>query len=229
LKEDGTVWGWGSNLEGQLGTGNLNNTNVPVQVGTLTGIVSIDAGGKHILALKNDGTLWACGTNDWGEFGNGTTTSTTTPVQISTITGVIAIQGSQINSMSLKNDGTVWTWGDNSYGQLGNGNNTNSNSPVQVNGLCSVIGTNDIYLQSLMSVCPNPSSGKFQLMLERVLLSERNMEITVSNMLQQKIYRSELIPGEKKEIDISNLSDGIYFLSVETEAGIIKKKLVLNR
>ena len=32
LKNDGTVWAWGFNANGQLGNGTLKDSNVPVQV-----------------------------------------------------------------------------------------------------------------------------------------------------------------------------------------------------
>ena len=37
LKNDGTVWSWGDNDEGQLGNGTITFSDVPVQVKDLTG------------------------------------------------------------------------------------------------------------------------------------------------------------------------------------------------
>jgi alpha-tubulin suppressor-like RCC1 family protein len=61
LREDGTVWAWGSNYYGQIG--NRPNTwcNVPVQVLGLAEVVAIAGGDNHSLALKSDGTVWAWG------------------------------------------------------------------------------------------------------------------------------------------------------------------------
>lgn len=71
LKSDGTVWAWGSNGYGQLGTGNTTNSAVPVQVSGLSGVKAIAAGANHSLALKNDGTAWAWGGNSYGQMGLG--------------------------------------------------------------------------------------------------------------------------------------------------------------
>jgi hypothetical protein len=68
LKTDGTVWTWGSNLWGQVGT--TSNT-APAQVPGLSGVAAIAAGAYHTVALKNDGTVWAWGSNSYGQLGTG--------------------------------------------------------------------------------------------------------------------------------------------------------------
>jgi hypothetical protein len=129
LKNDGTVWAWGNNVNGQLGNGTNTGSNIPVQVSGLTGIIAIACGHNwdYSLALKNDGTVWAWGANTAGQLGNGTTTSSNVPVQV-LITGVTAIAAGAGHALALKNDGSVWAWGWNYWGQLGNG--TTNDSPV---------------------------------------------------------------------------------------------------
>jgi alpha-tubulin suppressor-like RCC1 family protein len=73
LKSDGTVWDWGSNSDGQLGNGSFTDSNVPVQVNSLTNVIDIAGGAFHSLALKNDNTIWAWGDNSFGELGIGVT------------------------------------------------------------------------------------------------------------------------------------------------------------
>lgn len=85
LKGDGTVWAWGYNKNGQLGTGSATGESpiqIPAQVPGLTGITAIAAGSYHSLALKNDGTAWAWGDNGQGELGDNTKTDRATPVQV---------------------------------------------------------------------------------------------------------------------------------------------------
>lgn len=139
LCSNGTVRAWGRNGNGQLGNGNYIDTNLPVQVAGLTGVISIAGGGLHSLALKSDGTVWAWGMNANGQLGNGNNTTSNFPVQVSGLTGVIAISAGGVHSLALKNDGTVWAWGSNFYGRLGNGTNTDSNVPVQTSSLTGVI------------------------------------------------------------------------------------------
>jgi alpha-tubulin suppressor-like RCC1 family protein len=145
LKADGSVWAWGSNLNGQIGDGTSgNNRLVPVQVGSsgnwLTGVVALAAGASHTLALKADGSVWAWGYNLSGQLGDNSTTQRTLPVQVGIagnwLTGVVAIAAGASHSMALKSNGTVYAWGANASGQVGDGTSgTNRLIPVQVSGL----------------------------------------------------------------------------------------------
>ncbi|RKG50096.1 kelch-like protein [Corallococcus sp. AB011P] len=137
LKQDGTVWAWGSNGQGQLGDGTGADRLTPVQVQGLTGVAAFAAGSLHSLAVKQDGTVWAWGTNN-GQLGDGTTTQRLTPVQVQGLTGVAALAAGIHHTLALKQDGTVWAWGYNGQGQLGDGTITQRLTPVQVQGLTGV-------------------------------------------------------------------------------------------
>lgn len=138
LKNDGTVWSWGSNLYGGLGNGNNINTNVPGQVLLLNNVTQISAGGWHSSALKNDGTVWTWGWNTDGQLGDGTLVNKIVPNQVSGLSDIIQISAGTFHMLALKSDGTVWAWGDNISGQIGDGTTTDKNTPVQVSGLTDV-------------------------------------------------------------------------------------------
>lgn len=85
IKTDGTLWTWGRNSYGQLGSNNTFNRSSPAQTvtgGTNWSKVSMyqSSGG-----IKTDGTLWMWGQGDLGGLGNNATTNRSSPVQ--TITG----------------------------------------------------------------------------------------------------------------------------------------------
>ncbi|GGA45532.1 S-layer homology domain-containing protein [Paenibacillus physcomitrellae] len=139
LKQDGTVWMWGGNMNGQLGIGSTANSSVPVQVPGLRSISAISGGvGYHSMALTSDGTVWTWGKNDSGELGDGTQIQRDTPVQVAGLTDVKAIAAGGYFSLALKNDGTVWAWGVNENGELGDGSGQDQYTPVQVSGLSGV-------------------------------------------------------------------------------------------
>lgn len=149
LKEDGTVWTWGSNDSGQLGDGNRpNGKNVPVQVLNLTNVVAIGAGSSHCLAVKADGTVWAWGDNSSRQCGDDTPdTYKPTPVKVLDITSAVAVVGGSNYSLALLSDGTVCGWGDNTSGQLGStGVHTR---PFPVGGLSNVKSIDASYYHSL--------------------------------------------------------------------------------
>jgi len=85
IKEDGTLWGWGSNMSNPLGN-QPEVVDAPVQIGTDNNWAAISVGNSHTVALKTDGTLWAWGRNDSGQVGNGeySINPVTEPLQIGT-------------------------------------------------------------------------------------------------------------------------------------------------
>jgi len=150
LKEDGTVWAWGSNRVNELGDGTNDNSTQPVRVMNLSEVWAIAAGSSHNLALKNDGTVWAWGNNTSGresplfgsvsgQLGDDEIPRSSTPVQVGGLPdGILAVAAGLAYNLALKNDGTVWAWGLNDVGQLGDGTNTDTSTPVRVSELDGV-------------------------------------------------------------------------------------------
>ena len=83
IKTDGTLWVWGKNTAGDLGTSNKTQYSSPVQVpGTTWSYVFMGAYGGGGLAAKTDGTLWTWGGGDSGQLGLGAQTNFSSPKQI---------------------------------------------------------------------------------------------------------------------------------------------------
>ncbi len=72
LKNDGTVWAWGNNTNGQLGNGTTSVSYTPVQTTTPPlAVQGIIAGYQDSFAATTIGTIWAWGDNAYGQLGNG--------------------------------------------------------------------------------------------------------------------------------------------------------------
>lgn len=119
LKADGTLWTWGGNDEGQLGTGTTEGSATPVQV--LDQVTAVVAGDYHVAALRTDGTLWMWGSNIDGQLGTGQATEVlqTQPVQVPLNGAVLAVAAGTGHTVAILEDGSLWVWGRNDQGQLG--------------------------------------------------------------------------------------------------------------
>ena len=81
LKNDGTLWTWGSNAYGQLGDGTFSAKSSPVQVvGYATTWQQVSAGYQHSAGVKADGTLWTWGLNNFGQLGDNSVGNEAIPV-----------------------------------------------------------------------------------------------------------------------------------------------------
>jgi len=137
LRADGSLYAWGWNNYGQLGSPTNSGTNTATPTPQLVAgtYTQIAAGVYHSLGLRADGSLYAWGDNQYGQLGSptnsGTSTANPTPAPIAgTYTRVAA--GGQ-HSLALRADGSLYAWGDNSYGQLGPAANAGP-MPTQVAG-----------------------------------------------------------------------------------------------
>lgn len=82
-KPNVTLWCWGWNRQGQLGTGDLTNWVVPVQVvSPSTGWVTVGGGDFHTCGLLKNHTVWCWGYNASGQLGLGDTQARLVPTQV---------------------------------------------------------------------------------------------------------------------------------------------------
>jgi alpha-tubulin suppressor-like RCC1 family protein len=143
IKVDGTIWTWGRNYCGTLGTNNLTSRSSPGTVaGGNTGWCDVEVGSNMTAAINGNFLFYVTqrlltwGRNaPYGGLGTGNLTNRSSPgttagggtnwcdVSIGTWAGV-----------ALKTDGTLWTWGYGSAGQLGNGGFTTTSSPGTIAG-----------------------------------------------------------------------------------------------
>ena len=80
LKTNGTLWGWGSNSNGQIGDNTTIQRSSPVQIGSDTWLTV--STGYQKAAIKTNKTLWTWGGNGSGQLGLGDTSPRSSPVQV---------------------------------------------------------------------------------------------------------------------------------------------------
>jgi alpha-tubulin suppressor-like RCC1 family protein len=134
-----SVWTWGENGDGQLGSGDTISRSSPFNVtfGTSDVPTAVASGGHHCLSILS-GNVWGWGENNNGQVGIGNVTSPqTTPAQvkidaITPLSKVIKITCGNSHSLAIVDgqigavtyDRAVFAWGANPTGGLGDGTTT---------------------------------------------------------------------------------------------------------
>jgi alpha-tubulin suppressor-like RCC1 family protein len=132
-----SVRGWGTNDDGELGSGSgATDVLAPVKVkipASVT-VTSIRAGCDHSVALTKTGALLAWGDNAFGQLGDGSFRRRNTPVSVKLPKGtkISAVRAGCEDTIALTKAGAVLAWGMGLGGTLGNGQTRNSATPVQV-------------------------------------------------------------------------------------------------
>lgn len=129
IKNDHTLWMWGTNDYGQIGNGTKDKVTSPVKV--LDDVIFVSVGWNNSAAIKSDHSLWVWGFNKDGELGSlevGNDQSDkgfniqTTPIKV--MENVLSVSVGECNMAVITTDHSLWLWGKNDYGQIGNGLNS---------------------------------------------------------------------------------------------------------
>jgi alpha-tubulin suppressor-like RCC1 family protein len=133
LRNDGSVWAWGSNQYGQMGDATTSNRLSPYAVPGMASVTQVAAGFSHSVVLKSDGTLWVWGLNNSGQMGVTSTQNCATssgalgapcarsPVQDASHSGATLVVAGGAHTITVRPDGTLVAYGLNASGQLGYG------------------------------------------------------------------------------------------------------------
>jgi alpha-tubulin suppressor-like RCC1 family protein len=133
LRRDGTVWAWGDDSAGALGSRIRRQfADHPARVRGPTHVVAIAAGSDTAYAVLRDGSVLAWGRGIDGELGAGNTINRAMPTRVLTRAPVIQVQGGGAMAYALDRDGRLWAWGSGLYGQLGNGYRVSVDEPTRV-------------------------------------------------------------------------------------------------
>ena len=164
LDNQGRIWSWGNNAEGELGH-NDRTTNILLprritSVSSAGGVTemprftAVSAGTRFSVALCADNYLWSWGDGNSGRLGNGASGGFVLLPTRRTAAGAIFSQisagGSHVLAIDFNN--RVWSWGNNLQNQLGNGSTWSDTTPQIIELTGTAEGMNNV-------VAVNASTG----------------------------------------------------------------------
>ena len=104
--------------------------------------------------------------------------------------------------------------------QGGRLNLKNSNVSTNCSGIISSI--NNLAPNINLNIYPNPTKGELF-----INTSEKIISISACNIIGKDVVLNTYI--NNNQLDISQLSNGIYFISIYTEKGVITKKIIVSK
>lgn len=128
IKADGTLWGWGRNISGELGL-NGQEALTPRKLGPANDWVDVATGSGFTIALKADGILWASGANARGRLGIPDESNYYEFTQVPG-SGWQYVATGDSHALAIGPEGALYSWGSNQFGELGQGT-----SDIQGNGM----------------------------------------------------------------------------------------------
>ncbi len=85
----------------------------------------------------------------------------------------------------------------------------------------SPLGVGEVKDENTLNISPNPATNEIMLTSNQKLKT-----IHIYIVLGEEVLKLERIANSQKAIDISSWKAGVYFVEVETEKGIVRKRLV---
>ena len=120
ITENGELYAWGDNSNGQLGIGNTDNQTKPVKVTGITGkikqLITFQHYGKaffdyfYVYAITEDGSLYAWGYNGEGLLGVGDKMDRNTPIKINLPGKIKELIKYNSSIYTILEDGTLYAW-----------------------------------------------------------------------------------------------------------------------
>ncbi len=138
MTEEGALYSFGSDGDGQLGHGSFEVEHSPKKMDALRDvrITSAAGGAGHSLVLAEDGTVFSWGSNSRGQLGVGRSEGFTPwPRRVEALSGlkVRSVAVWEHTSYAVSAAGELFTWGYGLEGRLGHGPDVaNEHTPRRV-------------------------------------------------------------------------------------------------
>jgi alpha-tubulin suppressor-like RCC1 family protein len=117
LTPGGEAWCWGPDLDGVLGNGTREGSDVPVPVLTSDAFISISVGQRHACAVTTAGDAYCWGLNWFGNLGVGSAGGdgglgrSNVPLPVTGGVKFTRIAAGGEHTCALAEDGRAWCWG----------------------------------------------------------------------------------------------------------------------
>lgn len=118
---------------------------------------------------------------------------------------------------SLFSDGTAL------YGTTYDGGNANAGTVFK---FANAVGITELVINDPLNISPNPTNGIFTLQINDNQLS--NYQLSIFNVLGEKIYSVDNTKLNKITIDLSTQPSGIYFVEIRDEDRLYTKKIAIE-
>ena len=86
----------------------------------------------------------------------------------------------------------------------------------------TIIENVEIVEEEIVSIYPNPNNGSFI-----VNLGDVQSDVTIYNTMGQIVYRAESMKGNIN-VDLENITSGLYFVNVRNQDVNMTKKMILE-
>ena len=115
----GSIYCWGANDFGQLGSGTSSDALAPVLVAGNEGYQNLCAGNDHTCGLTDLGEVFCWGNNQRGQLGQGDRRNLARATRVSLPGVATQVSCGFAHSCALLGNAEAWCWGKNGEGELG--------------------------------------------------------------------------------------------------------------
>jgi uncharacterized delta-60 repeat protein len=120
-------------------------------------------------------------------------------------------------SVAKQNDGKIVA-----AGYSNNGSN-NDFALVRYNGSATSTGITSLSANQSISIFPNPSNGIFT-----IQCADKILDLEIINAFGEKCITTT-VNSQQETVNLSSQPNGIYFLQLKTDQGVLNKKIVLQK